>query len=100
MAYNLCLPARLPARPPARPPAYLQAERIRLDQVIAVGDGANDLHMLNQAGLGIAFNAKRIVQENSKFSINQKRMDTILYLLGIKDEERAVAAQNRDFFTY
>jgi phosphoserine phosphatase len=56
--------------------------------------------MLNQAGLGIAFNAKRIVQENSKFSINQKRMDTILYLLGIKDEERAVAAQNRDFFTY
>ncbi len=69
-----------------------QAERISLQQVIAVGDGANDLNMLDRAGLGIAFNAKRIVQEKAEYAINQRGLDTVLYLLGIRQEDiRAVA---------
>jgi len=62
-----------------------QAERIELDQVIAVGDGANDLDMLGRAGLGIAFNAKRTVQEQAQAAINQPSLMSILYLLGIRD---------------
>jgi phosphoserine phosphatase len=62
-----------------------RAERIELDQVIAVGDGANDLDMLNRAGLGIAFNAKRTVQEQAHAAINQPSLKSILYLLGIRD---------------
>lgn len=64
-----------------------QAERIALDQVIAIGDGANDLDMLNRAGLGIAFNAKQIVRDQAKFTVNQRNLDAILYLLGIGDVE-------------
>lgn len=64
-----------------------QAERIELDQVIAVGDGANDLDMLHCAGLGIAFNAKRTVQEQAHAAINQTSLMSILYLLGIRDED-------------
>ncbi len=62
-----------------------QAERIGIDQVIAVGDGANDLDMLHRAGLGIAFNAKRTVQEQAQTAINQTSLMSILYLLGIRD---------------
>lgn len=64
-----------------------QTERIALDQVIAVGDGANDLDMLSRAGLGIAFNAKRTVQEKAEYSLNQQSLDSILYLLGIREDE-------------
>jgi phosphoserine phosphatase len=60
-------------------------ERIELDQVIAVGDGANDLDMLDRAGLGIAFNAKRTVQELAAAAINQTSLLSILYLLGMRD---------------
>jgi phosphoserine phosphatase len=60
-------------------------ERIELDQVIAVGDGANDLDMLREAGLGIAFNAKRTVQEQARTALNQPSLRSILYLLGIRD---------------
>jgi phosphoserine phosphatase len=62
-----------------------KSERIELDQVIAVGDGANDLDMLSRAGLGIAFNAKRTVQEQAAAAINQKSLASILYLLGLRD---------------
>jgi phosphoserine phosphatase len=62
-----------------------KAERISLDQVIAVGDGANDLDMLDRAGLGIAFNAKRTVQEQAAAAINQQSLLCILYLLGMRD---------------
>lgn len=62
-------------------------ESISLDQVIAIGDGANDLPMLGKAGLGIAFNAKKTVREAANYSISQKSLDSILYLLGIKESE-------------
>ncbi len=64
-----------------------RAERIELDQVIAVGDGANDLDMLGRAGLGIAFNAKRTVQDQAHAAINQPSLMSILYLLGIRDAD-------------
>jgi len=64
-----------------------QTERVSLDQVIAVGDGANDLDMLGRAGLGIAFNAKRSGQEQADHTLNQKNLDAILYLLGLRDRD-------------
>lgn len=64
-----------------------KAEGFLLDQVIAIGDGANDLPMLGKAGLGIAFNAKKTVREAANYSISQKSLDSILYLLGINEKE-------------
>jgi phosphoserine phosphatase len=54
---------------------------------IAIGDGANDLDMLSAAGLGIAFNAKPLVQEAADTAVNVPYLDTVLYLLGISREE-------------
>lgn len=62
-------------------------EGISLDQVIAIGDGANDLPMITQAGLGIAFNAKPRVREAAPYNVTQKNLDSILYLLGIPERE-------------
>ncbi|RKP37724.1 HAD-like domain-containing protein [Dimargaris cristalligena] len=64
-----------------------QAESVSLEQVVAVGDGANDLLMLEKAGLGIAFNAKPKVQEQAAARINQKSLKYVLYLLGYNEEE-------------
>ena len=64
-----------------------QAEKIRLEQTIAVGDGANDLPMLNTAGMGIAFRAKPIVRQSAKQSISTLGLDSILYLIGMHDRE-------------
>jgi phosphoserine phosphatase len=55
--------------------------------VIAIGDGANDLDMLNAAGLGIAYNAKPVVRDAADTAVNVPYLDTILYLLGISREE-------------
>ncbi|MAK42800.1 MAG: phosphoserine phosphatase SerB [Spongiibacter sp.] len=70
-----------------------QREGIDMEQVIAVGDGANDLPMLSIAGLGIAFRAKPIVRENAKQSISTLGLDSILYLLGISDRLSSPSAQ-------
>jgi phosphoserine phosphatase SerB len=62
-----------------------QVEKIDLEQVIAVGDGANDLPMLDLAGLGIAFHAKPKVKENAQQSISTIGLDGVLYFLGFRD---------------
>ena len=62
-----------------------QVEKVNLAQTIAVGDGANDLPMISEAGLGIAFHAKPRVVANAKQSINTMGLDGVLYFLGFKD---------------
>ncbi|MBS2211221.1 phosphoserine phosphatase SerB [Carboxylicivirga mesophila] len=62
-------------------------EDIHLEQVIAVGDGSNDLPMLKLAGLGIAFHAKPKVKASAKHHISTIGLDAILYLLGFRDRE-------------
>ena len=63
-------------------------ENITLDQVVAIGDGANDLLMLDKAGLGIAFNAHKTVREKADYNISQENLDSIIYLLGISEKEK------------
>lgn len=62
-------------------------EDIHLEQVIAVGDGSNDLPMLKLAGLGIAFHAKPKVKESAQHSISAVGLDAILYFLGFRDRD-------------
>ena len=66
-------------------------ENISLQQVVAVGDGANDLDMLQKAGLGIAFHAKQIVRDKAGQSISTLGLDSILFLMGIRDRESLVS---------
>jgi phosphoserine phosphatase len=62
-------------------------EGIPLEQTIAVGDGANDLPMLNLAGMGIAYRAKPLVRQKAQHAISTLGLDAILYLLGIRDRD-------------
>ena len=62
-------------------------EGISLKQTIAVGDGANDLAMLDAAGMGIAFHAKPLVRESAGHAISTLGLDSILYLMGIRDRD-------------
>jgi len=63
------------------------AEGIPLDQVVAIGDGANDLDMLEVAGLGVAFNAKPAVRDAAQTAVNVPYLDAILFLLGVRRED-------------
>lgn len=62
-------------------------EGIQLEQTIAVGDGANDLPMLSEAGLGIAFRAKPIVKASARHAISTLGLDGVLYILGFSDQD-------------
>ncbi|WP_404386848.1 phosphoserine phosphatase SerB [Humibacillus xanthopallidus] len=66
---------------------FAEQEGLPLSRTVAIGDGANDLDMLDVAGLGVAFNAKPIVQEQAQTSVNVPYLDSVLYLLGISREE-------------
>lgn len=70
-------------------------EGISLEQVIAVGDGANDLPMLGIAGLGIAFRAKPLVKESAEQAISTLGLDGILYLMGVRDRDQAELLSRR-----
>jgi phosphoserine phosphatase len=70
---------------------FAERSDVPLAQTVAIGDGANDLDMLQTAGLGIAFNAKPLVQEAADTSVNVPYLDTILFLLGISRAEIEVA---------
>ncbi|MEM7347463.1 MAG: phosphoserine phosphatase SerB [Chloroflexota bacterium] len=64
-----------------------EKEGLKLQQTIAVGDGANDLPMLSVAGLGIAFRPKPIVRKQAEGAISSVGLDGLLYLIGIRDRE-------------
>jgi len=62
-------------------------ENVSLEQVVAVGDGANDIPMLNLAGMGIAYRAKPLVRQKADQSISCLGLDGLLYLLGVRDRD-------------
>jgi len=62
-------------------------ESISLEQVVAVGDGANDIPMLSLAGMGIAYRAKPVVRQSADQSISCLGLDGLLYLLGVRDRD-------------
>jgi phosphoserine phosphatase len=64
-----------------------EKENISVDQVVAVGDGANDLPMLNLAGMGIAFHAKPLVRQSASHSLSHLGLDALLYLVGVRDRD-------------
>ncbi|MEZ4729888.1 MAG: phosphoserine phosphatase SerB [Caldilineaceae bacterium] len=63
------------------------AEKLNLEQTIAVGDGANDIPMLTIAGMGVAFHAKPIVREQAERAISNLGLDGLLFLIGIRERE-------------
>ena len=62
-------------------------EGISNQQTIAIGDGANDLPMLNAAGLGVAYHAKPVVKETASHAISEFGLDSVLYLMGFSDRD-------------
>ena len=67
--------------------SFAEAAGVSQAATVAVGDGANDLDMLAAAGLGVAFNAKPVVQKAADTTVNVPFLDAIIYLLGISREE-------------
>ncbi|MFV0317108.1 MAG: phosphoserine phosphatase SerB [Microthrixaceae bacterium] len=68
---------------------FAEIEGIPLSQTVAVGDGANDMDMLAAAGLGVAFNAKQLVQDAADTTVNVPYLDAVLFLLGVRRGEVA-----------
>jgi phosphoserine phosphatase len=64
-----------------------ERENISLEQVVAVGDGANDLPMLGIAGMGIAFRAKPLVRQSAGHAVSFLGLDSLLYLIGVRDRD-------------
>jgi len=62
-------------------------EGFSLDQVVAVGDGANDIPMLSLAGMGIAYRAKPLVRRSAGQAISELGLDGLLYLIGVRDRD-------------
>jgi phosphoserine phosphatase len=73
-----------------------EKEGILLDQVVCIGDGANDLPMMGVAGLGVAFHAKPKVQMQAPARLNSKSMLDVLYLFGISKEEQEALLGSTD----
>jgi phosphoserine phosphatase len=65
---------------------------VPLSQTVAVGDGANDIAMLETAGLGVAFNAKSALREAADTAVNLPYLDTVLFVLGISGADVEEAA--------
>lgn len=66
-------------------------ENISLEQIVAVGDGANDLPMLGIAGMGIAFRAKPLVRQSAEHSVSCLGLDSLLYLIGVRDRDLGIS---------
>lgn len=73
---------------------FAQAIGVKMEQTIAIGDGANDLDMISAAGLGVAFNAKPAVRAAADSSLTQPYLDSVLYLMGIAREDIEEADQS------
>ncbi|MFB3106159.1 MAG: phosphoserine phosphatase SerB [Pseudomonadales bacterium] len=70
-------------------------EGISKQQTIAIGDGANDLPMLNAAGLGVAYHARTVVKETARHAISNFGLDSVLYLMGFSDRDIEQALDGR-----
>ena len=70
-------------------------ENISLEQVVAVGDGANDLPMLGVAGMGIAFRAKPIVRQTAGHAVSFLGLDSLLYLIGVRERDLNIATAHK-----
>ena len=68
-------------------------ENISLEQVVAVGDGANDLPMLGIAGMGIAFRAKPLVRQTASHAVSYLGLDSLLYLIGVRERDLNLATR-------
>ncbi len=73
-------------------------EAVALEQTIAIGDGANDLPMLNLAGLGVAFRAKPLVRRQASNAISNFGLDSVLYLMGFTDRDVQIALGDQSSF--
>jgi phosphoserine phosphatase len=75
---------------------FARLEGLTMAQTVAIGDGANDLDMLEAAGLGIAFNAKPVVRDAADAAVSVPFLDAVLFLLGITREEIEAADASAD----
>ena len=66
---------------------FAQQAGVPMEQTVAVGDGANDIDMLNAAGLGVAFNAKPALREVADASLSYPYLDAVLFILGVTRAE-------------
>src|SRR6202012_5472865 len=69
-------------------------ENISLEQVVAVGEGANDLPMRGIAGRGIAFRAKPLVRQTASHAVSFLGLDSLLYLIGVRDRDLRSPAES------